>query len=356
MEAATVEREQDIAALQADLGSVRSELEHWRSAAAKYEEEIGRLQQAFTQQQQHQNTATQLQGEPGPHSSPQASECPLQPRLIPDPDQTRLSCSGVWRAAAAMCLFTAGMWRPEKWKNGSFRQTAAPADWTQQVDIGNMWHLALDSTKTILGRPVRTYHHDVISVCISAWLQHQRAQSSPQQQFGVPGEKGGSPAGQAGFSRKSTRAGRQQVEDPAGPGSGPHTHITEGGTHFYVFLNTQAYKKYNMVLAQGCNKANCERNISVFKVPQPDDFVCVYVCVCVVWRHTVTAFGAPSALREDGEGEAEHPPGAGTVQKQPEAAAGQDRLCECTHSPLGQPKTFIFLFLSVPQPSWIRCP
>lgn len=96
----------------------------------------------------------------------------------------------------------------------------------------NMWHLALDSTKTMLGRPVRTFHHDVISVCISAWLQHQRAQSSPQQQFGVPGEKGGSPAGQAGFSRKSTRAGRQQVEDPAGPGSGPHTHITEGGTHF----------------------------------------------------------------------------------------------------------------------------
>lgn len=63
-----MEREQDIAALQADLGSVRSELEHWRSTAAKYEEEIGRLQEAFTQQQQHQNTATQLQGEPGPHS------------------------------------------------------------------------------------------------------------------------------------------------------------------------------------------------------------------------------------------------------------------------------------------------
>lgn len=93
MEAATVEREQDIATLQADLGSVRSELEHWRSTAAKYEEEIGRLQEAFTQQQQHQNTATQLQGEPDPHSSPQASECSLQPRFIPD--HTRLSCSGV---------------------------------------------------------------------------------------------------------------------------------------------------------------------------------------------------------------------------------------------------------------------
>ncbi|XP_056886685.1 sarcolemma associated protein a isoform X3 [Takifugu flavidus] len=65
MEAATVEREQDIAALQADLGSVRSELEHWRSTAAKYGEEIGRLQEAFRQQQQHQNTATQLQVECG---------------------------------------------------------------------------------------------------------------------------------------------------------------------------------------------------------------------------------------------------------------------------------------------------
>uniref|UniRef100_A0A4W6FUI3 Sarcolemmal membrane-associated protein n=1 Tax=Lates calcarifer TaxID=8187 RepID=A0A4W6FUI3_LATCA len=63
MEAATAEREREIAALQADLGSVRSELEHWRNTAAKYEEEISRLQEAFTQQQQQQNTANQLQGE-----------------------------------------------------------------------------------------------------------------------------------------------------------------------------------------------------------------------------------------------------------------------------------------------------
>ncbi|XP_054641649.1 sarcolemma associated protein a isoform X2 [Dunckerocampus dactyliophorus] len=53
MEAATAERERDIAALQEDLGGVRSELEHWRSTAAKYEEEIRRLQDAFTQHQQH---------------------------------------------------------------------------------------------------------------------------------------------------------------------------------------------------------------------------------------------------------------------------------------------------------------
>ncbi|XP_069568719.1 sarcolemma associated protein a isoform X4 [Brachyistius frenatus] len=63
MEAATTEREREIAALQADLGIVRSELERWRSTAAKYEEEIGRLQEAFTQQQQQQSTACQLQEE-----------------------------------------------------------------------------------------------------------------------------------------------------------------------------------------------------------------------------------------------------------------------------------------------------
>uniref|UniRef100_A0A3B3V5Y8 Sarcolemmal membrane-associated protein n=1 Tax=Poecilia latipinna TaxID=48699 RepID=A0A3B3V5Y8_9TELE len=58
METATAEREREIAALQADLGGVRTELEHWRSTAAKYEEEISRLQEAFAQQQQQQNTAT----------------------------------------------------------------------------------------------------------------------------------------------------------------------------------------------------------------------------------------------------------------------------------------------------------
>lgn len=63
MEAAEVEREREIATLQADLGSVRSELEHWRNMAAKYEEEISRLQEAFTQQRQQQNTANQLQAE-----------------------------------------------------------------------------------------------------------------------------------------------------------------------------------------------------------------------------------------------------------------------------------------------------
>uniref|UniRef100_M3ZZR3 Sarcolemmal membrane-associated protein n=1 Tax=Xiphophorus maculatus TaxID=8083 RepID=M3ZZR3_XIPMA len=64
METVTAEREREIAALQADLGGVRTELEHWRSTAAKYEEEISRLQEAFAQQQQQQqqNTASQLQG------------------------------------------------------------------------------------------------------------------------------------------------------------------------------------------------------------------------------------------------------------------------------------------------------
>ncbi|XP_069388028.1 sarcolemma associated protein a isoform X17 [Paralichthys olivaceus] len=65
MEAATAEREREITTLQADLGGVRVELEHWRNTAAKYEEEISRLQEAFTQQQQQQNTANQLQVECG---------------------------------------------------------------------------------------------------------------------------------------------------------------------------------------------------------------------------------------------------------------------------------------------------
>lgn len=63
MEAATADREREIAALQADLGKVRTELEHWRTTAAKYEEEIGRLQGAFSQQQLQQHTASQLQSE-----------------------------------------------------------------------------------------------------------------------------------------------------------------------------------------------------------------------------------------------------------------------------------------------------
>ncbi|XP_023811101.1 sarcolemmal membrane-associated protein isoform X9 [Oryzias latipes] len=63
METATAEREREIAALQADLGGVRSDLEHWRSTAAKYEAEIKHLQEAFTQQQQLQSSASRLQAD-----------------------------------------------------------------------------------------------------------------------------------------------------------------------------------------------------------------------------------------------------------------------------------------------------
>ncbi|XP_077384902.1 sarcolemma associated protein a isoform X8 [Festucalex cinctus] len=63
VEAATAERERDIAALQEDLSGVRCELERWRSAAAKYEEEIGRLQEDFARQQLQRNDASQLQVE-----------------------------------------------------------------------------------------------------------------------------------------------------------------------------------------------------------------------------------------------------------------------------------------------------
>uniref|UniRef100_A0A3Q2YF59 Sarcolemmal membrane-associated protein n=1 Tax=Hippocampus comes TaxID=109280 RepID=A0A3Q2YF59_HIPCM len=62
-EAATAERERDIAALQEDLGSVRCELERWRSTAAKSEEEISRLQEDLAQQQLQRSSASQLQVE-----------------------------------------------------------------------------------------------------------------------------------------------------------------------------------------------------------------------------------------------------------------------------------------------------
>ena len=73
---------------------------------------------------------------------------------------------------------------------------------------------------------------------------------------------------------------------------------------------------------------------TIFNGEDVIDGNCVLVCACVrsVWRHAVSAAGPPSALREDREGEAEHPPGAGAVQEQPEAAAGQDQLREYTHT------------------------
>ncbi|KAI1890361.1 hypothetical protein AGOR_G00152940 [Albula goreensis] len=63
METATAEREREIAALQGDLGSVTAQLEKWRQAAAKYEQEIGTLQASFQLQSQQREKATQLQDE-----------------------------------------------------------------------------------------------------------------------------------------------------------------------------------------------------------------------------------------------------------------------------------------------------
>lgn len=117
MNSATMEYEQEIAALQADLGSVRSELDHWRSTAAKYEEEIGRLQEALAQQQQQHSSAAQLQGE-RPSCCRSCSTSTLMPQ--------RLSFRGVCRLAAAVCVFAAGVRQPERGKNISGRETAAP--------------------------------------------------------------------------------------------------------------------------------------------------------------------------------------------------------------------------------------
>uniref|UniRef100_A0A673GR48 Sarcolemmal membrane-associated protein-like n=1 Tax=Sinocyclocheilus rhinocerous TaxID=307959 RepID=A0A673GR48_9TELE len=63
MEAATAEREREIAALQGDLSAVAAELDKWRQTAAKYEVEISNLQASFQLQSQHQERASQLQGE-----------------------------------------------------------------------------------------------------------------------------------------------------------------------------------------------------------------------------------------------------------------------------------------------------
>ena len=147
MEAATTEREREIAALQADLGGVRSELEHWRSTASKYEEEISRLQEAFTQQQKQHNSANQLQGE--------LCMCVfasflfhcrnLKIVLIVDLlfsnyridkwsfSLPSLPLSGVCYVAAAVCVFAAGLWRPESWTDISDGQTAPSGDRAEQV-------------------------------------------------------------------------------------------------------------------------------------------------------------------------------------------------------------------------------
>uniref|UniRef100_A0A9J7WWH5 Sarcolemmal membrane-associated protein n=1 Tax=Cyprinus carpio carpio TaxID=630221 RepID=A0A9J7WWH5_CYPCA len=63
MEAATAEREREIAALQGDLSVVTAELDKWRQTAVKYEVEISNLQASFQLQSQHQERASQLQGE-----------------------------------------------------------------------------------------------------------------------------------------------------------------------------------------------------------------------------------------------------------------------------------------------------
>ncbi|KAM9524988.1 sarcolemma associated protein a isoform 13-T14 [Salvelinus alpinus] len=63
MEAATAEKERDISVLQRDLGGVTAELEKWRQAASKYEQEINSLQATFQQQSLHQQRALELQGE-----------------------------------------------------------------------------------------------------------------------------------------------------------------------------------------------------------------------------------------------------------------------------------------------------
>uniref|UniRef100_A0A8K9XAI2 Sarcolemmal membrane-associated protein n=1 Tax=Oncorhynchus mykiss TaxID=8022 RepID=A0A8K9XAI2_ONCMY len=62
MEAARAERERDIAALQRDLGGVTAELEKWRQAASKYEQEMNSLQATIQQQSLHRHQRSTLSG------------------------------------------------------------------------------------------------------------------------------------------------------------------------------------------------------------------------------------------------------------------------------------------------------
>lgn len=109
MEAATAEREREITVLQADLVSVRSELEHWRNTAAKYEEEIARLQEAFTQQEQQQTAASELQGEHCLHVCLRLSVHVFESLLIITVHPLSCCHSGVHCIAPAVYVFAAGL-------------------------------------------------------------------------------------------------------------------------------------------------------------------------------------------------------------------------------------------------------
>ncbi|KAL1007836.1 hypothetical protein UPYG_G00092260 [Umbra pygmaea] len=63
LEAATAERERDMASLQGDLAGVTTQLETWRKAASKYEAEINSLQVTFQQQSRQQQRADNLEGD-----------------------------------------------------------------------------------------------------------------------------------------------------------------------------------------------------------------------------------------------------------------------------------------------------
>lgn len=68
-------------------------------------------------------------------------------------------------------------------------------------------------------------------LCVCVCLQYQGAESGPQLQFGVSGEEGGGSAGQTRFSGESAPAGREQAEQPVGPGAGPYAYTAERGAH-----------------------------------------------------------------------------------------------------------------------------
>lgn len=62
LEAATAERERDVAAIQTNLSSASKDLDKWRQTANKYEHEIDNLQRDLQQQSKQWQKTAEIQG------------------------------------------------------------------------------------------------------------------------------------------------------------------------------------------------------------------------------------------------------------------------------------------------------
>ena len=65
LEAATAERDRDVAAIQTNLATVSKDLDKWRQTANKYEHEIDNLQRDLQQQSKQWQKTAEIQGTTG---------------------------------------------------------------------------------------------------------------------------------------------------------------------------------------------------------------------------------------------------------------------------------------------------